>query len=29
LLPVIGLKWLIVISALASFLCLPLISKIE
>ncbi len=28
-LPLIGLKWLIVISALASFLCLPLIRKIE
>lgn len=28
LLPVIGLKWLIVISALTSFLCLPLISVI-
>jgi MFS family permease len=29
LLPVIGLKWLIIISALTSFLCLPLIRKIE
>jgi predicted MFS family arabinose efflux permease len=29
LLPIIGLKWLIVISALASFLCLPLIRKID
>ncbi len=29
LLPVIGLKWLIAISALTSFLCLPLIKKIE
>jgi len=29
LLPLIGLKWLIVISALTSFLCLPLIKKIE
>ncbi len=29
LLPVIGLKWLIVISALTSFLCLFLINKIE
>ena len=29
LLPVIGLKWLIVISALTSFLCLPLIKKIH
>jgi predicted MFS family arabinose efflux permease len=29
LLPKIGLNWLIVISALTSFLCLPLISKIE
>jgi len=29
LLPVIGLKWLIVISALSSFLCLPLIRRIE
>jgi hypothetical protein len=28
LLPVLGLKWLIVISALTSFLCLPLIKKI-
>ena len=27
LLPLIGLKWLIVISALTSFLCLPLINK--
>jgi len=29
LLPIIGLKWLIVLSALTSFLCLPLINKIE
>ena len=29
LLPHIGLKWLIVLSALTSFLCLPLIRKIE
>lgn len=29
LLPVIGLKWLIVLSALTSFLCLPLISRLE
>ena len=29
LLPVIGLKWLIALSALTSFLCLPLISKLE
>jgi len=29
LLPVIGLKWLIIISALTSFLCLPLINKID
>ena len=29
LLPVIGLKWLIVLSALTSFLCLFLINKIE
>ncbi|MCM8782496.1 MAG: MFS transporter [Candidatus Omnitrophica bacterium] len=29
LLPVVGLKWLIVISALTSFLCLPLIKKIK
>ena len=29
LLPVLGLKWLIVISALTSFLCLLLINKIE
>ena len=29
LLPLLGLKWLIVLSALTSFLCLPLISKIE
>lgn len=29
LLPIIGLKWLIVISSLTSFLCLPLINKIE
>lgn len=28
LLPIIGLKWLIVISSLTSFLCLPLIRKI-
>jgi predicted MFS family arabinose efflux permease len=29
LLPMVGLKWLIVLSALTSFLCLPLIGKIE
>lgn len=29
LLPLIGLKWLIVISSLTSFLCLPLIQKIH
>ncbi|MBI4972796.1 MAG: MFS transporter [Candidatus Omnitrophica bacterium] len=29
LLPIVGLKWLIGVSALTSFLCLPLISKIE
>jgi predicted MFS family arabinose efflux permease len=29
LLPIIGLKWLIVISALTSFLCLPLIKRIN
>ena len=29
LLPVIGLKWLIIISALTSFLCLPLINRIK
>ncbi|MCX5701279.1 MAG: MFS transporter [Candidatus Omnitrophica bacterium] len=29
LLPIVGLKWLIVLSALTSFLCLPLINKIE
>jgi len=29
LLPYIGLKWLIVLSALTSFLCLPLIRKID
>jgi MFS family permease len=29
LLPIIGLKWLIVISSLTSFLCLPLINKIN
>ncbi len=29
LLPAVGLKWLIVLSALTSFLCLPLISKID
>lgn len=29
LLPLVGLKWLIVLSALTSFLCLPLIQKIE
>ena len=29
LLPLVGLKWLIVLSALTSFLCLPLICKIE
>ena len=28
-LPIIGLKWLIVLSSLTSFLCLPLINKIE
>jgi len=28
LLPVVGLKWLIIISALTSFLCLPLIKRI-
>ncbi len=28
-LPILGLKWLIILSALTSFLCLPLISKIE
>lgn len=28
LLPIIGLKWLIILSALTSFLCLPLIKKI-
>lgn len=28
LLPVVGLKWLIILSALTSFLCLPLIKKI-
>lgn len=28
LLPVIGLKWLIIVSSLTSFLCLPLIKKI-
>jgi MFS family permease len=28
LLPYVGLKWLIILSALASFLCLPLIKKI-
>ncbi len=29
LLPLVGLKWLIVLSALTSFLCLPLIKRIE
>jgi len=29
LLPLIGLKWLIVLSSLTSFLCLPLIKKIQ
>lgn len=29
LLPKIGLKWLIILSAVTSFLCLPLINKIE
>jgi hypothetical protein len=29
LLPIIGLKWIIVISALTSFLCLPLIKKLK
>ncbi len=29
LLPVIGLKWLIIISAITSFFCLPLIRKIQ
>jgi MFS family permease len=29
LLPLIGLKWLIIISALTSFLCLPLINRIS
>jgi hypothetical protein len=29
LLPVVGLKWLIVLSSLTSFLCLPLINKIK
>lgn len=29
LLPVIGLKWLIILSSLTSFLCLPLIGKIK
>ena len=29
LLPKIGLKWLIILSALTSFLCLPLINKID
>jgi MFS family permease len=29
LLPVVGLKWLIILSSLTSFLCLPLINKIE
>jgi predicted MFS family arabinose efflux permease len=28
LLPIVGLKWLIILSALTSFLCLPLINKI-
>ena len=29
LLPLVGLKWLIILSAVTSFLCLPLIKKIE
>jgi len=29
LLPIVGLKWLVIISALTSFLCLPLISRIK
>ncbi len=29
LLPLVGLKWLIIISSLTSFLCLPLINKIK
>jgi hypothetical protein len=29
LLPKIGLQWLIILSAATSFLCLPLINKIE
>jgi len=29
LLSIVGLKWLIIVSALTSFLCLPLINKIE
>jgi len=29
LLPVVGLKWLIVLSAISSFFCLLLINKIE
>ena len=29
LLPILGLKWLIIISSLTSFLCLPLIKKIK
>ena len=29
LLPLVGLKWLIILSAVTSFLCLPLINKIE
>ena len=29
LLPIVGLKWLIVLSSLTSFLCLPLIKKIK
>ena len=29
LLPLVGLKWLIILSALTSFLCLPLIRRIE
>ncbi len=28
LLPIVGLKWLIVLSSITSFLCLPLINKI-
>jgi hypothetical protein len=29
LLPIIGLKWIIIISALTSFLCLPIITKLK